>query len=94
MSSILREELLEILRNRKTVNGLPIQHDFIVGYMASEAAMEEAVSKLSQGSKKEEDYVKATNQVVGSSPARNQRMLEDALFAIREMIKYRLKKLN
>jgi len=38
--------------------------------------------------------VKATNQVLGSSPARNQRMLEDALFAIREMIKYRLKKLN
>jgi hypothetical protein len=93
MSSILREELLEILRNRKTVNGLPIQHDFIIDYIASEEAVEEAISKLSQGSKKEEDYVKATNQVLGFSPARNKKLLEDALFAIKKMIKYRLKKL-
>jgi hypothetical protein len=94
MGLALRNELVEILRNRQQDNGVPIHHDFISDYMASEEAVEEAISKLSQGHKREQEYMKAINQALGSSPARNKKMLEDALLAISKMIKYRLKKLN
>ena len=72
----------------------PIQHDFISDYIASEEAVAKAISNLSQGHKKEKEYVKSSKQVFGPSPVSNRKMLEFAQLAINKMIQYRLKKLN